>query len=111
MDDFVPCLVSPIKVGFSLVHLFYPRVDDLKHCTILLKNLQLYFIRIFLVFQTHIYCVVRKLPDISVKDRLLETLKKYGILCPSGGEPTKEQEELAEKFHKTVTVIKGTYGM
>ena len=75
----------------------------------------------FSICQNHIYCLVREVPGISCKDRLLSTLKTYGILSSTAcstshmvngiGDHSGEQDDdtnaIYKKFERRVTAIKG----
>ena len=71
----------------------------------------------FSICQNHIYCLVREVPGISCKDRLLSTLKTYGILSSTShmvngiGDHSVDQDDdtnaIYKKFERRVTAIKG----
>lgn len=61
-----------------------------------------------LFLQTQVYCLVRELPNIKADERIIKTLRQYGIL-PSDGKPTEGQIQLEQALRKRVTTIKGQY--
>ena len=56
--------------------------------------------------QTHVYCVVRALPDQKGTERLRTSLERYGILH-SGANVNAEQKTLEALFSSRVTAVKG----
>ncbi|XP_013419834.1 uncharacterized protein LOC106180401 [Lingula anatina] len=56
---------------------------------------------------THVYCVVRALPEKSGLQRLKETLQQYGILPSPRKDLTEEQEICAKEVDYRVTTVEG----
>ncbi|XP_071786315.1 uncharacterized protein [Asterias amurensis] len=59
--------------------------------------------------QNHVYCLVKEAPDQSGKERLLQTMKQYGMVDSTGGGPdeTTQECDLLGEFNKRVTAITG----
>ncbi|XP_038055415.1 linear gramicidin synthase subunit D-like [Patiria miniata] len=62
--------------------------------------------------ENHIYCLVKELPDLSGKDRLLATMRQYNMLPEDDShddarEGTPDGSDLLAKFDKRVTAITG----
>ena len=67
---------------------------------------------ISLITQNHVYCLVKEQPDVSGRERLLGTWKKYNIIPRDGGKgsangPKDNNVDLLNKFNKRVTPITG----
>jgi len=60
---------------------------------------------------THIFCIVRELPDQDLTVRLRDTLVKFGMLPGKSTKLAGEQEVLEAKFTERVTAIKGDVGL
>lgn len=59
------------------------------------------------MFQTHIFCLVRELPDQKGIDRVRSCLVEYGIL-PKDPKTASDQLQLLDtRFRNRVTAIKG----
>ncbi|KAI0218537.1 Linear gramicidin synthase subunit D [Lamellibrachia satsuma] len=61
--------------------------------------------------KTHIFCLVRELPDQNGISRIRSTLSKYGILAPSGTEPSDSQRHLEAELTSRVAALKGDVGL
>ena len=66
-----------------------------------------------LIFQVHVFCVVREQPEgLSGKDRLKQILQKFKVLplTTDRQQMTEEERYLDYGFEHRVTVVKGAKG-
>ncbi len=59
------------------------------------------------LFQTHIFCLVRELPNQKGIDRIKTTMKQYGMLANNPAKATVEQQAMEAKLLERVTAVKG----
>ncbi len=59
------------------------------------------------MFQTHIFCLVRELPEKKLIERIRTTMIQYGMIASPKGRPTAEQLALEAKLTDRVEAIKG----
>ena len=60
-----------------------------------------------LLVQCHVFCLVRKLPDVDCKTRLRSTLEQYGILPTDASNMEAAHEILDARFNSRVTAVNG----
>ncbi len=59
------------------------------------------------MFQTHIFCLVRELPDKKLIERIRATMIQYGMIASMKSRATAEQLALEAKLTDRVEAIKG----
>lgn len=61
----------------------------------------------FLSSKTFIYCLIREHPDVSAHCRLINSLKKFGILAKDEKKGTEKQKVIAKLLPNRLATVKG----
>ncbi len=61
----------------------------------------------YIILQTHVFCLVREVPGQTGLDRVRRSLEQYGILVADSMVGTEQQQKLHRDFSSRVSAVKG----